>query len=192
MEDKFDLKELQKRIAEVKEETEFVTKFSHVFLECLLKRHDLKNIIYEKHQFENVPDEVTQCLKDGKIPTEEQLSVMDAETQDYLIKECVFICGMGAVAFYSETSEDEEQKTVFDDILEMSNESPAHFVGMHMISVLTLLFCRIPSYDLIETLTNNFDSSQKNLEYCLDIYNEFCLSLYNRFLEDKEYYLNGQ
>lgn len=191
MEDKFDLKELQKRISEVKQENQHLTKFTHGFLECLIKRHDLKNIIYEEQQFEDVPDQITQCLKDGKIPTEDQLSVMDIEIQDALIKECVFICGMGAVAFYSETSENEEERTVFDDILDMSEESPGHYLGMHLISVLTLLFCRIPSHELIVTLTKNFDSSQENLESCLELYNEFCLSLYNRFVEDKEYYLNG-
>ena len=192
MEDKFDLKELQKRITEVKQETEFVTKFTQGFLECLLKRHDLKSMIYEDQEFENIPDEIAQCLKDGKIPTEEQLSAIDFESQDNLIKECIFICGMGSVAFYSETSEDEEEKTVFDDILAMSDQSPAHYVGMHLISVLTLLFCRIPSADLIVTITNNFDCSQKNIQYCLELYNEFCLSLYHRFEEDQEYYLNGK
>lgn len=192
MEDKFDLKELQKRITEVKQETEYVTKFTQDFLECLIKRHDLQNIIYEAHEFENIPDDITQCLKDGKIPTEDQLSTVDSQSQDNLIKECIFICGMGAIAFYSETSEDEEENTAFDDILEMSNESPAHYLGMHLMSVLALLFCRIPSFDMVKTITKDFDSSQGNIEYCLDLYNEFCLSLYSRFAEDKEYYLNGK
>jgi hypothetical protein len=188
MEDKFDIKELQKRIAEVKEETQNLTRFTRKYLECLIKRHDLQNIIFEEQEFEDVPDEITELLKKGEVPSEEQIAMIDEETQDYLLKECVFICGMGAVAYYSETEEDSDEPSEFDHILEMTNASPAHYVAVHLIAALTLLFCRIPSFEMIQLLTKDFDQSEEQIQSNLELYNEFCLSVYNRYVEDEEYY----
>ena len=188
MEDKFDIKELQKRIAEVKEETQNLTRFTRKYLECLIKRHDLQNIIFEEQEFEDVPDEITELLKKGEVPSEEQIAMIDEETQDYLLKECVFICGMGAVAYYSETEEDSDEPSEFDHILEMTNASPAHYVAVHLIAALTLLFCRIPSFEMIQLLTKDFDQSEEQVQSNLELYNEFCLSVYNRYVEDEEYY----
>jgi len=188
MEDKFDIKELQKRIAEVKEETQNLTRFTRKYLECLIKRHDLQNIIFEEQEFEDVPDEITELLKKGEVPSEEQIAMIDEETQDYLLKECVFICGMGAVAYYSQTEEDSDEPSEFDHILEMTNASPAHYVAVHLIAALTLLFCRIPSFEMIQLLTKDFDQSEEQIQSNLELYNEFCLSVYNRYVEDEEYY----
>ena len=191
MEDKFDIKELQKRITEVKEYDKKLSKFTAKFLECLIKRHDLENIIYEEQTFEDVPDEVTELLKKGQVPSEEQIALMDEETQDYLCKECVFICGMGAVAYYSQTEEEEEddEPSEFDVIMEMCNQSPGHYVATYLIAAFTLLFARIPSFELIQLLSKDFDSSEENLQEGLEIYSELCLSIYNRYLEDEEYYV---
>jgi hypothetical protein len=190
MEEKFDIKELQKRIAEVKEETQKLTRFTRKYLECLIKRHDLQNIIFEEQEFEDVPDEIADLLKKGELPTEEQIAMIDEETQDYLLKECVFICGMGAIAFYSQTEEESDEPTEFDNILEMINVSPAHYVAVHLIAALTLLFCRIPSFESIQLLTKNFDQSEEQIQTNLELYNEFCLCIYNRYVEDEEYYGN--
>lgn len=195
MKDKFDIKELHKRIEEVKEETQYLTKFTHEFLECLIERHNIQDIIWEEQEFEDVPNEIVELLKNGEVPTEEQLSVLDSETQNFLLKECVFICGMGAVSIYSHIEEiknneeyDDEKMTIFDSILEMSDESPGHYIGMYLIAALSLLLGKIPSYEMIEVLTKNFDSSQDNLQRCYELYNEFCLSVYNRYMGDKEIY----
>ena len=189
MEDKFDIKELQKRISEVKQETEKLTKFTRKYLECLIKRHDLHSIIYEEQEFEDVPDEITELLRKGEVPSETQIALMDEETQDYLLKECVFICGMGAVAFYSDTDDEEDDEpTEFEQILEMSNVSPGHFVGVHLIAAMALLCCRVPSFELIQRMTNDFDSSEEQMQLSLELFNELCVSVYNRYLEDEEYY----
>lgn len=190
MEDKFDLKQLQNRITEVKEYDKKLSKFTLEFLECLIRRHDLQNIIYEKQEFEDVPEEIVKLLLKGELPSQEQIALIDEETQDYLCKECVFICGMGAVAFYSQNEENSEEPTQFDYIMEMSEESPGHYVGMYLIAAFTLLFCHIPSFELIQSITKNFDSSEENLQNCLEIYSQLCLSVYSRYVEDKEYYLN--
>jgi hypothetical protein len=190
MEDKFDIKELQKRITEVKQETDRLTKFTRKYLECLIKRHDLQNIIYEEHMFEDVPSEIVELLKRGELPSENQIAMMDEETQDYLLKECVFICGMGAVAYYSDMMEDDVEPTEFDNIIEMSNLSPGHYLATHLIAALALLYCRIPSFEMVQVLTQDFGNSEQQLQQSLEFYNELCVSIYNRYLEDEEYYGN--
>jgi MFS-type transporter involved in bile tolerance (Atg22 family) len=95
---------------------------------------------------------------------------------------------MGAVAYYSETEEDSDEPSEFDNILEMTNASPAHYVAVHLIAALTLLFCRIPSFEMIQLLTKDFDQSEEQIQSNLELYNEFCLSVYNRYVEDEEYY----
>lgn len=189
MEEKFDLKELEKRIKEVKEETKKLAQFTSLFLECLIKRHDLQNILSPEQEFEDVPREVVESILRGEVPSEEQINLMSQETQDYLLKECLFICGMGAVAYYSSV-EESDGPSKFDNILEMSNQSPGHYVAMYLIAAFTLLFARIPSFEFIQLLCKDFDSSEENLEKGLDLYTELCLSVYNRYLEDKDYYGN--
>lgn len=190
MEDKFDIKELQKRIAEVKQENQITAKFTHQYLECLIKRHDLVNILHEDQEFDNVPESITDSLKKGEIPSEEQLSIMDTETQDYLLKDCVYMCGMGAIAWYCENLPEYEgiEPSPFDEILSMPNISPGHHTASYIVSALTLLMADLPSQDLIESLTNNFDSSEEQLEKNLEFFNELCLSIVKRYIEDQEYY----
>lgn len=185
MEDKFDIKELQKRISEVKEESKHVNTFTQEFFQCLLERHDLASLLFEDQEFDDVPEEFVVSLKEGKIPTIEQLNMIDDETKDYLIRECVFICGMGAVAYYSDQM---EEPSVFDVIMEMSNESPGHYISTYLIAGLTLLFGKIPSSDMIQMLTNDFDSKEESLEKSISLFNEMCLSIHQRYLEDLEYY----
>jgi hypothetical protein len=99
MEDKFDIKELQKRISEVKQETEKLTKFTRKYLECLIKRHDLHNIIYKEQEFEDVPDEITELLRGGEVPSESQIEMMDEETQDYLLERMCLYLWYGSSCF---------------------------------------------------------------------------------------------
>lgn len=186
MEDKFDIKELQKRISEVKEESRYLNSFTQEFLECLMARHDLVSFIAEDQEFEDIPDEVISSLKRGEVPTIEQLDLIDADAKDFLIRECVFICGMGAVAYYC--NNDSEEPSVFDVIMKMSEESPGHYIGTYLIAGLTLLFGKIPSPEMVEILTDNFDSSSERLTQTIELFNELCLSIHQRYSEDIEYY----
>lgn len=189
MEDKFDIKELQKRISEVKEESRHMNEFTQEFIECLIDRHDLSNLLIEEQEFDDIPDEVTSCLKKGEVPTIDQLSMIDDDPKDFLIRECVFICGMGAVAYYSEQIENEDDEpSAFDAIMEMSDESPGHYIGTYLIAGLALLFGKIPSLEMVQIMTNNFDSSSEYLTRTIELFNELCLAIHQRYLEDKEYY----
>ena len=190
MEDQFDIKALQSRIAEVKKETEESTEFSLQFLECLLRRHDLKNILHEDHVFEDTPDEVTEALKKGEIPKKEDLAKMTAEAQDYLIKDCVYMCGLGAISWYGDNLpqyEDHDPKP-FDEIIDMPDISPGHHTASYIIAAFALIFADIPSQRMIGLLTNNFDSSQEQLEENMEHYNELCITILKRYHEDLEYY----
>jgi hypothetical protein len=190
MEEKFDIKALQSRIAEVKKETEETTEFSLQFFECLIKRHDLSNILHEDHEFDDTPDEVAEALKKGEVPKREYLSTMTAEAQDYLLKGCVYMCGMGAISWYSENMPqyEEIEPKPFDEIIGMPNISPGHHTASYIVAGLTLLFADIPSQRTIELLTNDFDSSPEQLSENMEFYNELCITILKRYTEDLDYY----
>lgn len=192
MEEKFDFKELQSRIAEVKQETEESTEFIQGFLECLLRRHDLAEIIHEDHEFDDTPEEVTQALKEGRVPNEEDLKKMTTSAQDFLGKDCVHMCGLGAISWYSENmipyKDMEDEEKPFHQILEMSKISPGHQAGTYLISAFALLMGNVPPPDMIIAITNDFDSSQEQIEANMDLYNELCVAIYQRYKEDLGYY----
>jgi len=191
MEEKFDIKALQSRIAEVKKQTEEITEFSLKFLECLLNRHDLKNILYEDHEFDDTPDEVTEALKKGEVPKKEDLSKMTAEAQDYLIKDCVYMCGLAAISWYGDNLPEYENinPKPFDEIIEMPDISPGYHTASYIVAGLTLLFADIPSQRTIELLTNGFDSSPEQLEENMEYFNEICVTILKRYQEDLQYYV---
>ena len=193
MEDKFDIKYLHSRIAELKKQSEESIKFTREYLECLIKRHDLKNIIHEDHEFDNVPVTILDSLKNGIVPSEEELCLIDSETQDYLIKDCVYMCGLGAICWYCDNIPDykELQPSPFDEILEMSTVSPGHYTASYIIAGLTLLMSDLPSQEIVEVMTNNFDSSEDQVERNFNLFNEICVSILKRYMEDKEYYAEG-
>ena len=190
MEEKFDIKALQSRIAEVKKETEETTEFTLQFFECLIKRHDLSNILHEDHEFDDTPDEVAKALKKGEVPKREDLSKMTTEAQDYLLKGCVYMCGLGAISWYSENMPQYEkiEPKPFDEIIEMPDISPGHHTASYIFAGLTLLFADIPSQRTVELLTNNFDSSPEQLGENMEFYNELCVTILKRYTEDLAYY----
>lgn len=198
MEEKFDIKELQKRITEVKEETKMLNTFTREYLECLIERHDLPNFMEDDYEFEDIPEEIISIIKKGELPTEEQISELDEETQDIFIKECVFLCGISAVSWYcdmeeeieEEEEDDEEDVSIFEIIMEMSNESIGHYTATYIIAALTLLFGKIPSFGLIECMTNNFSSDDEQIDKNMMMFNELCFSIICRYKEDKSYYDN--
>ncbi len=192
MEEKFDFKELQSRIAEVKQETEESTEFIKGFLECMLRRHDLAEILHKDHEFHDTPEEVTQALKEGRVPNDEDLNKMTTEAQDFLGKDCVHMCGLGAISWYSENmapyKDMEDDEKPFYRIMEMSSISPGHQAGVYLICAFALLMGNIPPPDMIERITNDFDSSQEQLQANMDLYNELCVAIYQRYTEDLSYY----
>jgi hypothetical protein len=190
MEEKFDIKSLQSRIAEVKKETEESTEMTLEFLKCLIKRHDLANVIAEDHQFDGTPDEVNEALKKGEIPAKEDIAKMSEEAQDYLVKDCIYMCGLGAICWYGENLPEYEEidPKPFDVIIQMPDISPGHHTGSYIIAVLSLMFADIPSQRMVELITNDFDSSPEQLEKNMEYYNELCIMLLKRYNEDLEYY----
>lgn len=192
MEDKFDIKALQSRISEVKKETEEATEFSLAFLDCLLNRHDLANVLHDEHEFDETPDEVNEALKKGELPKKEDLAKMTTDALDYLIKDCVYMCGLGAISWYGDNIpmyEDMDPKP-FDEIIKMPDISPGHHTAAYIVAGLALLCADIPSQKMIKHLTNDFDSSQGQLEENMEFYNELCLMILRRYHEDLEYYGN--
>jgi hypothetical protein len=192
MENKFDIKALQNRIAEVKKETEETSEFTQLFLKCLIERHDLTSILDADYNFEDIPDCVMESIRKGEVPSKDSISLMNSEIQDGFIKDCVWICGMGAIAWYCQNDVKYMQlsPTPFDEIIQMPEISPGHHTGSYLIAAFTLLHANIPMQEFIEILTNNFDSSDEQLEKNMELYNELCIDIMRRYTEDLEYYAN--
>ena len=182
--------ELQKRILQVKLEEEQTVSFTRDFIECLLKRHDLKEML--EHESDDIPKEIMEYIRKGEVPPKEMIEVLDADDQDFLLKDFIFMCGMGAISYYSDhnpTYQDMDPKP-FDNIIKMCDMSPGHNTASYIVAALALLLSDIPAQDMTEALTNGFDSSEEQVEKNVLLFNELCVSILKRYMEDKAYYFN--
>jgi hypothetical protein len=190
MTENFDISALNQRIAEVKKESDECTEFTHSFIECLLKRHDLSNMIQIDQDFEDVPPEMVEMIFNGKCPSKEDIFKLDIDTQDAFIKDLVWICGMGAISWYCDNDPQykEMDPKPFDEIIKMPTISVGHHSASFIIAALVLLFSTVPVQYIIESLTNNFDSSDEQLEKNAIIYNDLCYCILKRHREDLNYF----
>jgi hypothetical protein len=186
-----DLKSLQSRINEIKKEGEEITDFTYDFLECLMERHDLSECLPEDIELEDVPDHIIDTLRKGNIPTKEELILISPDVQNFMCFELIWICGMGAIASYGADEDGNEEEGIpstFDAILAMRDVSPAHNVASYIIAVLALLMSQLPSEEMIESITNNFDCSEEQIQTNMDNFVEFSSAIITRYREDKAYY----
>lgn len=190
--DKFDIKSLQKRIQEIKTENEHGITFTQEFLKCLFERHNLKEIIHEDQEFEDVPELIVEKIKNGQVPEYHEIALMDIDTQDHLLKDCVWMCGMGAIAWYSQNLEEykdlEEEEKPFNQIIKMPDMGIGYHSASFLIAAFTMLMADVPSEELIVTLTNNFSDDEKQVEKNFELFNELCLGIYRRYEEDLSMY----
>lgn len=202
MSDEFNLSSLQSRINEIKEEGEESTGFTLRFIECLMYRHSLKECLLEDTEFDFVSDHIMEKLKSGIIPTEEELIILSPDEQNQLLFELIWFCGMGALASYGadednilygedeERNGDEEESnvTTFDVILDMRNQSIGHYSATYIIAALSLLMSQIPSRLLVESITNNYNDSEDQIQSNMNIFIELSSAILDRYREDMAYY----
>lgn len=185
----FDLSGLQDRINEIKSET----LFTRDFLDCLLKRHDLKYSIPDEFEIDDVPISILKTLKEGNIPSEEEILTMSSEIQNLLMFELIWVCGMNAIAFYTkEVTNSDDQDGILEQILAMISVSPAHYIGCYIIAAYTLLMCRVPSFEMIESITDNFSQDEHRLQRNYDLFVELVAGVYSRYQEDQQYYSRSE
>jgi hypothetical protein len=187
-EETIDLKSLQSRINEIKEEGQESADFTIEYINCLMERHDLKDSIPDDYELEDVPDSILEMLSMGKIPTKEQIILMDSDTQNFLLFELIWLCGMTAISFYTSEEEVEEgEPGTFDVILGMMHVSPGHWTACYLICVLSLLMAKVPSEDMIAKITNDFSDDPEQCQKNMDYFIEFASSVLTRYNEDKIY-----
>lgn len=198
MNDEINLSSLQSRINEIKKEGEESTDFTLRYIECLMYRHALKECIPDEVELDFVPEQIMDHLKGGTIPTKEELIILSPDEQNQLIFELIWICGMGALASYGAdedevTIEDddtgeERSVTTFDIILQMRNESMAHYSATYIIAALSLLMAQIPSRLLVKSLTKNYEDSEEQIQSNMNIFIELASAVLDRYREDMAYY----
>lgn len=186
----FNISALNDRIAEVRKESDECTRFTVDFIDCLIKRHDLGNMLQPDQVFEDIPQEMVEKMAKGQCLTFEELFPFDIDTQDNFIKDLVWICGMGAISWYCDN--EEQYKDIdpkpFDEIIKMPEMSVGHHSASFIIAALVLLTAAVPPQIIIEQLSNNFDSSQEQLEKNAIVYNDLCYCILKRFKEDLNYF----
>lgn len=189
----FDMSGLNDRINKIKKEGEESSDFTLEFIQCLMERHDLAHSIPDDFELENVPESIMNTLREGEMPTKEQIVLIATEDQNALIFEMIWLCGMNAISYYTEDLEVEEgEPTVFDSILSMLSLSPGHFVGCYLIAVYTLLMCRVPSVEMMELITDDFNCDPDRLLKNQDFFVELSAAVLLRWKEDKIYYNKQQ
>lgn len=185
----FDLKLLQSRIEQIKEEGKESSEFLYNYIQCLVERHDLFEYIPDDLEIIDIPEQIIQKLIDHEIPSVDDLNALDLGNKEWLIIQLVWICGMGAVAVYSEDTDDDEEST-FDAILSMMDVDEAHYVGAYLVAALTLLMCQIPPFELVEKLTNEFSEDPEDIESAKQSFYQLSSGIYSRYKEDVNYYSN--
>jgi hypothetical protein len=192
--DSFDFKSLQTRIDAIKQEGKENTEFTYEFIECLLDRYNLKECTPENHELQDVPDIILEKILQGKAPTKEELLLMDSDTQNYLLFELIYFCGMGMIASFDyhnndiTNSENSEETPTFDVILSMRDLTQAHYLGSYMVAALTLLMGSIPSPELIELLTNNFSLNEEQIEKNFVTISEISASIIMKYREEVDFW----
>lgn len=184
-----DFKQLNNLTAFLKAESESNADFTISYLECLMNRYNLKSVLTEEFEHDGIPDVIFQILKEGKIPTKEDLLPLDSDTQHLLLREMIWCCGMGRIATYSYEEENEEgiPKSI-DCILAMQDVSDAHLYGSYLFAGLALLMSVVPSYELVNSICNNFEDTPENIQHIVDRFIEVCISIFTRYQEDEWYY----
>jgi hypothetical protein len=184
-EDTIDLKSLQARINDIKKEGQESADFTLEYINCLMQRHDLKDSIPIDYEIEDIPDDILDSLRRGEVPSKNQIIMIDADTQNYLLFELIWLCGMTAISFYTSNEEVKDgDVSTFDVILGMMHISPGYWTACYLIAVLSLLMAKVPSEEMISKITCDFsddpDQCQKNMDYFI----EFASSILTRYTED--------
>jgi hypothetical protein len=187
--DEIDYTKLNNMTSFLKQESESTAEFTIEFIECLMNRYNLDSALFEGIEIEEVPEEILNTLREGNIPTKEDLLPLNSEAQNILLMELIWFCGVQRIALFSEDEELEEgMPSTFDSVLAMRDVSNAHIIGSYLISALTLLMSKIPSPEMMDLLTNNFEDSQQNMQRISTIFLEVCSSILCRYNEDSYYY----
>ena len=190
--DAFDFKSLQSRIDTIKEEGKENTDFTHEFIECLLDRHNLKECTPHEHELLDVPEVVMEKIIQGEVPTKEELLLMDLDTQNYLLFELIYFCGMGMIASfdYQEGGDESEETPIFDAILSMREISPSHYMASYITAAMTLLMGCMPSPAMIQLLTDNFSLDEEQLQQNFVTFSEIAASILVKYREECDYWVD--
>jgi hypothetical protein len=188
-----DFKQLNKLTAQVKAQSESSSDFTISFLDCLMTRYNLQSCLMANIVLEEIPDDIIQILREGNIPTKEDLLPLDFETQQTLMMEMMWFAGMNKIVYYTAGEKvDAETPSTSECILAMRDVSNAHFYASYLFAGLTLLMNVVPSYEFVSALTNNFDNSLENLAFIMDRSCEVLSSLHERHTEDLDFFFQLQ
>lgn len=183
-----DLDYLQERINNLKFKNECSTEFGILFIECLMKRHGLQECIQTASEIEGIPDEILRAIKSGRIPSREDIGIMTMDAQRNLYLCLMWICGLGEMIELGADDDSEDGgPSSLEIVINMRELGESEYIASYIVACLILLMNKLPSGDLIMTLTNNFDSSPEQIEKSRKLLQELMESILTRYMQDLEY-----
>lgn len=183
------LTQLQERINTLRTETSECTEFCIAFIECLMNRHHLQECVMDNFSMDDVPNQIIDTIRSGRIPSRESLMEISPEIQNNLCFELLWICGMGAMielGAHINNDDNEDDESTLEIVVRMKSEGESSFIASYIIAALTLLTGRIPSQNLILALTNDLDSSPDQILKDMEIFVELAAGVLSRYQDELE------
>jgi hypothetical protein len=190
MNEELDLKQLHTMTAFLKAESESTMGDTIGFIECLQKRHGLRQSLAANPniEIEDIPDDIIKILREGKIPTSEDLLPLSSLQQDHLVMALIWIAGIERISQYCYDGDYDDSPVEY--ILAMRDVSDRHYFGSYLFAALTLLMSTIPSYDYVSSLCNDFEDFPGNEQFIIDRFIEVCMAIKTKYYEDIDWYYN--
>lgn len=183
----FNLSYLQKKINELKEETNESSEYTIEYLQCLMEDHDLQDSLDEVIEIKEIPDIILNKLRQGDIPSEDDLLSIDAFMQFVLRSELIFACGMHRLKLLGgEELKEGCEYPMCEVVTRLTEMSPACCGGAYIFMAMLLLTSVIPSPIIIGAMTSNFGESQEEVETSSLVFQELSDNLLDRYRHEKK------
>lgn len=177
------LQTLHRQVEHLRGQQHKQSSYTSAFLDCLVYRHDLPNMMAEDQSIEGVPDSVLRALRRGDVPTESELARLSLEDQNRLIRDLVWIAGHGAIRWYREQGlSDHGSQLVLGEC--MNEWTTEDWAASYVRAALALLLACDPSPDLMDLMIDAEVPGITPLERLRRIYAELELAILSRHVED--------
>lgn len=177
------LETLQRQIEEQRKDQTSQASYTQTFLECLIRRHDLPNMIAHDQRIEGTPTELLDQLKNGSIPEKTALSLLSVQEQEHLVRELIWICGHGAIRWYREQGLSEQGCSWEPE----TSLSRLQWSESYIHAALALLTSSDPSMEFLHLATSRGHTETEKLQHNLLLFAELQAAILCRHEEDKRY-----
>lgn len=157
--------------------------YTHAFLNCLIQRHDLVNMMATDQSINGVPSELLDQLKQASLPSQSALALLSIQEQNHLLRELIWICGHGAIRWYREQGLSNQGRQ-WQPRMQLSR---LHWSESYLQAALALLTSTDPSADLLRFVTSGGCCEAEQIQHNLALFLELQAAILCRHKEDEHY-----